>query len=104
MNDAAQRLLGQHDFRCFESEWPNKATSVRTILDAGFTPLDRWSGWSPCELSIAKADHHEFLCFEIEADGFLYNMVRAIVGTLVKGCTWCTFDTRETQNDRPAPD
>ena len=84
MNDAAQRLLGQHDFRCFESEWPNKATSVRTILDAGFTPLDRWSGWSPCELSIAKADHHEFLCFEIEADGFLYNMVRAIVGTLVK--------------------
>ena len=26
----------------------------------------------------------EFLCFEVEADGFLYNMVRAIIGTLVK--------------------
>lgn len=90
MDTAARHLLGTHDFRCFESEWPNKATSVRTIRDVGFTSVARWPVWRPLELSqkaAARSDQpadEEFLCFEVEADGFLYNMVRAIIGTLVK--------------------
>ena len=87
MNAAARQLLGTHDFRCFETEWPNKATSVRTIQHAAWSRLERWPGWASGDVERAAglnpAAHAEFLCFEIEADGFLYNMVRAIVGTLV---------------------
>lgn len=85
MAAAARTLLGTHDFRCFESHWPNKASSVRTVLDVAWQTVDRWPVWSPEPVSRGTqgVGCGEFLCFEIEADGFLYNMVRAIVGTLV---------------------
>jgi tRNA pseudouridine38-40 synthase len=85
MNAAARALLGRRDFRCFETEWPNKATSVRTIQHAGFESVAQWPAWSSDELAagLNPAAREECLCFEIEADGFLYNMVRAIVGTLI---------------------
>jgi len=70
MHEAGQALLGRHDFRSFESKWPNRATSVRTIFD----------------LSVrreTKNDGDEVV-LEVEADGFLYNMVRSIAGTLVE--------------------
>lgn len=65
MKEAALPLLGTHDFRCFESEWPNRHSSVRTLkrLD-----LKVWGKW---------------IMIEMEADGFLYNMARSIVGMLV---------------------
>src|SRR5207244_11503624 len=31
MSRAARCLVGRHDFRCFETEWPNRLTSVRTV-------------------------------------------------------------------------
>lgn len=65
MNQAAESLLGTHDFRCFETEWPNRKTSVRTIN----------------HLKLNRAG--QYLWLDIEADGFLYNMVRSITGTLV---------------------
>lgn len=65
MSRAAQALKGQHDFRSFESEWPNRATSVRTITHLS---LNRFGEW---------------IWMDIEADGFLYNMVRSIAGTLM---------------------
>jgi tRNA pseudouridine38-40 synthase len=65
MNRAAGTLLGRHDFHSFETDWPNRTSSVRTILDVGVTRADR------------------LVSLEVEADGFLYNMVRAIAGTLV---------------------
>ena len=37
MHRAAQVLLGRHDFRCFETEWPNRLTSIRTIQDIAVT-------------------------------------------------------------------
>ena len=40
MQAAAQELIGTHDFRCFESKWPNKATSVRTIMRSFANNLD----------------------------------------------------------------
>jgi tRNA pseudouridine38-40 synthase len=65
MARASQALKGRHDFRCFETEWPNRASSVRTIT----------------HLSVNRAG--EYVWIDVEADGFLYNMVRSIAGTLI---------------------
>lgn len=70
MHWSAQSLLGTHDFRSFESAWPQRMSSVRTIF----------------EIFVVRgfAGDDNLLSLEVEADGFLYNMVRAIVGTLVE--------------------
>ena len=69
MAAAAQSLLGRHDFHSFETDWPNRKSSVRTVLD----------------LQVERSG--TFVTIEVEADGFLYNMVRSIAGTLVwVGC------------------
>ena len=98
MREAAQALIGKHDFRSFESNWPNKQTSVRTVFELSVErglPRQGRGGAAetardhsardvlPVALSAAAADDH-LITIEIEADGFLYNMVRAIVGTLVE--------------------
>lgn len=64
MNRAARAMLGRHDFRSFETDWPNRLSSVRTIFDVEVVRQDR------------------IVAIEVEADGFLYNMVRTIAGTL----------------------
>ncbi|MBX9581070.1 MAG: tRNA pseudouridine(38-40) synthase TruA [Gemmataceae bacterium] len=66
MHRASRCLVGRHDFRCFETEWPNRLTSVRTIT------------------RLAVSRFGEVIWVDVEADGFLYNMVRAIAGTLVQ--------------------
>jgi tRNA pseudouridine38-40 synthase len=65
MRRAGASLLGRHDFRSFETEWPNRMSSVRTIVD----------------LTVERQG--DAVTIEVEADGFLYNMVRSIAGTLV---------------------
>ena len=65
MARAGRFLLGRHDFRSFETDWPNRTSSVRTIFD----------------LTVERAG--SFVTIEVEADGFLYNMVRSIAGTLM---------------------
>ena len=66
MNRAAQALLGRHDFHSFETHWPNRTSSVRTIT------------------RIAVTRNGPMVWIEVEADGFLYNMVRSIAGTLAR--------------------
>jgi tRNA pseudouridine38-40 synthase len=86
MQTAAGYLVGTHDFRCFETQFPNKATSVRTVESARLTRHAGWPVWVGFDFAAGVAANSladEFLCFEIAADGFLYKMVRAIVGTLV---------------------
>ena len=69
MQQAASALLGTHDFRSFEAAGSERATSVRTITD----------------VSVRREPGAEALVVvEVEADGFLYNMVRNIVGALVE--------------------
>ena len=90
MQGAAQELVGTHDFRCFESQFPNRASSVRTVLEATWGRQGGWPLWSSdagppdARSSIAAENDGSFLWFDIVADGFLYNMVRTIVGTLVR--------------------
>jgi tRNA pseudouridine38-40 synthase len=69
MNRAGQGLVGKHDFSSYEAAGSERKTSVRTILDLIVvdSPLER-----------------NEIFIEVEADGFLYNMVRNIVGTLVE--------------------
>jgi tRNA pseudouridine38-40 synthase len=70
MQTAAAVLVGTHDFSSFEASGSERRSSVRTV-----TELRVERGGGEC------ADR---LVIEIEADGFLYNMVRNIVGSLVE--------------------
>ena len=135
MHDAAQLLLGKHDFRSFETDWPNKVTSVRTVFEIRVARQPIWNlltgslsqmeaGSAPTSPPLSKggqggsgdtvqrpdatqeepvfpplpkggeggvAPHAgsppdetgDIICMDIIADGFLYNMVRSIMGTLV---------------------
>ena len=70
MHRAAQILQGTHDFKSFETSGAERLSSVRTIFEIfvrrGEGPLGH------------------VVTLEVEADGFLYNMVRTIVGCLVE--------------------
>lgn len=92
MRRAAVALLGTHDFSSFETAGAKRATSVRTISDISVrrgragnklpSPVGRGAGG---EGRVGQGD--DSIVIEVEADGFLYNMVRTIVGTLVEvGC------------------
>ncbi len=67
MRRATSDLLGTHDFSSFRSASAQTRTSERTIFQA------EW-----------KIGEFEMLYFEITANGFLKQMVRTIVGTLVE--------------------
>ena len=65
MNEAAQQFVGTHDFRAVRSVGTETRTTVRTVHYCDVT-----RDGDVIELKVC-------------ADGFLYNMVRAIVGTCV---------------------
>ncbi|MFH1719275.1 MAG: tRNA pseudouridine(38-40) synthase TruA [Planctomycetota bacterium] len=65
MNQAAQLLVGTKDFKSFATAKDRRDNSVRTIFRCEVTAEDKW------------------IYVDVEGDGFLYNMVRNIVGTLV---------------------
>ncbi len=61
----AKDYIGTHDFSSFRAVGSDVATTVRTIFDAGvFRDGDT-------------------VCFRVEGNGFLYNMVRIMAGTLI---------------------
>lgn len=66
MDAAAKILIGTHDFKSFAAAADKRKSSIRTIMQCQVTQQDKW------------------VYIDIEADRFLYNMVRNIVGTLVE--------------------
>jgi tRNA pseudouridine38-40 synthase len=96
MRRAAQPLLGTHDFTSFESSGAKRKTSVRTIFslelqrgravqEGASLVVDRSSSVvNNILFSTTVADPADWITLDIVADGFLYNMVRAILGTLVE--------------------
>lgn len=67
MREAAQFLIGTHDFASF--------CNVRTDVEDTVRRID--------SLDIIEKENHEIV-IRITGNGFLYNMVRIIVGTLVR--------------------
>jgi len=66
MKKATQGLIGEHDFSAFRTVGSSTRTAVRRVIRA------EW-----------KRGREGLIRFEIEANGFLKQMVRSIVGTLV---------------------
>lgn len=66
MRATARFLAGTHDFASFRASASKVKDGVRTIK----------------KISVKK--EADFIYIDIEADGFLYNMVRSIVGTLIE--------------------
>lgn len=66
MKKAAALLLGEHDFIAFSSVKPGKKSTVRNIF------------------SIDIRRKEKIVEIEFKGDGFLYNMVRIITGTLIE--------------------
>ncbi len=66
MKKAIKYFEGEHDFKAFKSSGTSSKSSVRTIYKAEI---------------IVKGDR---ICIELTGNGFLYNMVRIISGTLLE--------------------
>lgn len=65
MNKGIKYLIGEHDFKSFKASGTSSKSSVRTIYDAKVTR------------------EGDIVTIELIGNGFLYNMVRIISGTLV---------------------
>ena len=64
MHEAAQRLLGEHDFSAFRAAGCQANTAVRTMLD------------------ISVSRDGDWITLEVTANAFLQHMVRNIMGTV----------------------
>jgi tRNA pseudouridine38-40 synthase len=65
MRQATGYMVGEHDFRAFMASGSRIADTVRTIY------------------SLDVTEHEDIVEINISGDGFLYNMVRIIAGTLI---------------------
>ena len=66
MREAAKYFIGEHDFKGFKASGTSSKSSVRTIYNA----------------EVRK--ENEKVIIELTGNGFLYNMVRIISGTLIE--------------------
>ncbi len=71
MQRGADYILGSHDFKCFQAQGGDlKESTVRTIYQF--------------EIYLEKEKTNDnFITMVVTGDGFLYNMVRIMVGTLI---------------------
>ena len=65
MNEASKAFIGTHDFKAFAASGNSSKTTVRTIFD------------------IDVKREGEFVVITVTGDGFLYNMIRIMAGTLM---------------------
>ena len=65
MRRAAGALVGRHDFAAFQTVGSERLSTVRNVFACDVERVD------------------DEVRIEVEADGFLYNMVRAIAGTMI---------------------
>ena len=79
MKKATKYLIGEHDFKSFKSSGENKKTTVRTIYDISIERknIDIYG-------NNTEEKKENRIIIQITGNGFLYNMVRIIVGTLLE--------------------
>lgn len=65
MNEVSKAFIGTHDFKAFAASGNSSKTTVRTIFD------------------IDVKREGEFVVITVTGDGFLYNMIRIMAGTLM---------------------
>jgi tRNA pseudouridine38-40 synthase len=65
MNEAAEHFVAEHDFAAFCAAGSSVSSTVRQIYSA----------------SVVRDGNR--IIFSVEGNGFLYNMVRIMVGTLI---------------------
>ena len=70
MREAAAYLIGEHDFYSLQTTGSPRSSTVRNIRSLEITETPHMDGM--------------LYAFDVEANGFLYNMVRNIAGTLVQ--------------------
>lgn len=87
MQRAATYLVGEHDFTSFSSVHAQTNTFVRTIHEVGVT-----------------RDDEDRIRIRITGNGFLYNMVRIIAGTLIQVGAGIIEDPQEIQRILEAKD
>ena len=71
MRQAAQYLLGEHDFLGFSSVKPGKRSTVRTLTECSI--IETW-----------PYPQQQKLVLDWTGSGFLYHMVRYLTGTLIE--------------------
>ncbi len=101
MQEAAKHLVGKHDFASFQATGAVRKSTVRDVRELVIInePTALAAGLSDRSCNVVKpniiaqgspgqggepVDGGQYVSLEIEADGFLYNMVRNIVGTLIE--------------------
>ncbi len=112
MQEAAQAILGEHDFTSFAARDPDRATRLREFervphgvgveppshfgsdaADANRRRIER-SDWSCSEVPASELDFFagvtagngpaQVLTYTVEGNGFLHHMVRNLVGTFME--------------------
>lgn len=81
MKEAARYLIGEHDFIAFSSSGGQQKSTVRRI-----DSIDVSSRWLEPETDIRDGHYFrpQMIQIRVTGNGFLYNMVRIIAGTLEK--------------------
>ena len=84
MRTAASYIEGTRDFACFQSAGSPRPDTVRTVHRLTLRRTPHWPVFSgvPLAESADEPGAGPLLILEVTGDGFLYNMVRAIAGTL----------------------
>jgi tRNA pseudouridine38-40 synthase len=80
MQEAARYLIGEHDFQSFCSVGNQTETTVRTIYDLQVS-CEQIAGRN--SVGTCPAAGTKDIVIRVQGNGFLYNMVRIIAGTLL---------------------
>lgn len=77
MRKEARCLIGRHDFKSFQASDRRYRPSMTTVKRVAVAQGRGWAG-------LPFLENKRFVFIDMEAEGFLRNMVRNIVGTLVE--------------------
>ncbi|TJY38840.1 tRNA pseudouridine(38-40) synthase TruA [Cohnella pontilimi] len=88
MREGLQHLIGEHDFSSFTSPLSTKPSHIRTLYEARLETEHRYDVFSS---AMAEADAKRYpgkqrgiIHLYVTGNGFLYNMVRIIAGTMMQ--------------------